>query len=107
MLFVGKNTTSYQKFMFAYHWNRADIAEKVLVDDTEGEIENRKSDLMKMALEEEKTEMVEILFKYGVNLNDFLSVHALEKLYLKVTPQSFTSLTPGRCTPPVRCVPNI
>ena len=76
--------------MFAYHWNRADIAEKVLVDDTEGEIENQKCDLMKMALEEEKTKMVIILFKYIVNLNNFLSVSALEKLYLKVTPQSFT-----------------
>ena len=84
MLFVGKNTTSYQKFMFAYHWNRADIAEQVLVDDKEGEIEKHQGQLIKMALEEEKVEIVEILFKYGVHPKEFLSVHALDKLYGQV-----------------------
>ena len=70
--------------MFAYHWNRADIAEQVLAGDKEGEIERHQSDLIKMALEEEKVKMVEMLFKFGVHPKAFLTVQTLDKLYGEV-----------------------
>ena len=80
-IFTARKNKYYENLKLALQWNRDDIAKTDIFTGEEDFKPYQLSNLMEMALIQNKPKFVELLLENGLNLKSFLTVKRLYFLY--------------------------